>query len=262
MDIASLITSLNPWILFPLVIGLGIAAAELGVWLGKKTIAKEGKDGSISSMVGSMLALLAFMLGFTFSYTSTRFATRRELVVEQAKALSTCYLRSDLIPAKQKQEMRGMLVQYTDVLAGMKTSSDVDRSVPLLERLNMKIWDEAATLANETMDSELRSLYIRGINEVVEIYQKRKTVGLVYRIRGPIWTTLFVLFLLSMILAGYEISVHKRRRLFNVAFMATAFALIVTLIADMDSRAESRNFKANLQPLEDVQKMMHDRGAD
>jgi len=262
MNIASLITSLNPWILFPVVIGLGIGASELGVWLRKKTIAKEGKEGSIGSMIGPMLALLAFMLGFTFSITSSRFASRRELVVQQARSINTCYLRSGYIPEKQKQEIRGMLSQYTDLLVDLKNAADVDRTIPVLENLNIQIWNRAETLVHETMDSELRALYIESINEVVETYQKRKTVGLVYRIRGPIWTTLFLLFLLSMALAGYENSAHKRRRLLNIAFMATAFALIVTLIADMDSRSESRNFKANLQPLVDVQKMIHEKGVD
>ena len=61
-----------------------------------------------------------------------------------------------------------------------------------------------------------------------------------------------------MFLVGYEISGFKRRRILNTPIMATAFALIVTLIADMDSAAYSRNFKVNRQPLIDVQKMMQD----
>lgn len=263
MDIASLITSLSPWLLFIFTILIGLLATEAGVWVCKKILPKDIKLREVSgSLIGPMLALLAFMLGFTFSITSSRFATRRELVVQQAQALSTSFLRSALIPEKQKQEIRTRLVQYTDMLVNLKKSADIDPTIPMLENLNIEIWDQAASLLHENMDSELRALFVQGINEVVEVYQKRKTVGLVYRIRGSIWTTLYVLFLLNMFLVGFEIYGNKRRRIFNTTMMATAFALIVTLIADMDSRAESRNFKANLQPLADVQKMMHEKSKD
>lgn len=261
MDIATLITSLSPWLLFILTIFIGMLATEVGVWVSRKTLPKDIKlRETTGSLMGPMLALLAFMLGFTFSITSSRFASRRELVVQQAQALSTCYLRTALVPAKQKHELATRLVQYTDMLVGLNTAAEVDPTIPRLEKLNMEIWDQAATLLNENMDSELRALYVQSINEVLEIYQKRKTVGLVYRIRSPIWTTLYLLFFLNMFLVGFEISGNKRRRVFNTALMAIAFALIVTLIADMDSRADSRNFKANLQPLNEVQKMMHDKG--
>jgi len=260
MDFASLITSLHPWILFLLILAVGISVAEFGSWLSRKVLRKEPKEGPVGSLVGSMLALLAFMLGFTFSITSSRFSSRKEIVIEEAKAISTCYLRCSLIPEKQRKEIRGFLREYTDLLVGIKDPAAINETVSRLEVLNLRIWDQAATLAGENMDSELRSLYIESVNHVLDIFYKRKTVSLVYRIQPAIWTTLLSLYILSMFLVGYEISDHKRRRILNTPIMTTAFALIVTLIADMDSAAYSRNFKVNRQPLIDVQKMMQEKG--
>ena len=259
MDLASLITSLHPWILFLLILAIGISATEFGVWLSKRAKPKEPKEGPVGSLMGSMLALLAFMLGFTFSIASSRFASRKEIVIEEAKAISTCYLRCSLIPEKQKMEIRGFLREYTDLLVEIKDPAVINKTITRLEVLNLQIWDQAASLASENMDSELRTLYIESVNHVLDIFHKRKTVSLVYRIQPAIWMTLLSLYILSMFLVGYEISDYKRRRILNTPIMATAFALIVTLIADMDSAAYSRNFKVNRQPLIDIQKMMQDK---
>src|SRR5688572_5151648 len=126
MDVALLITSLHPWVLFLLTTILGVLIAEVGVWLARRSKEKEKKEGEASpgTLVGAMLALLAFMLGFTFSITSSRFADRKELVIRQSNALGTCYLRTSLLPEKQKTESRKLLREYTDILVQMQKASE------------------------------------------------------------------------------------------------------------------------------------------
>ena len=63
-----------------------VLVIELGYRLGAGT------------MVGSLFALLAFMLAFTFGMATSRFDARRQLVVEEANAVTTAFLRADLLP--------------------------------------------------------------------------------------------------------------------------------------------------------------------
>jgi len=258
MDFAGFIRWLSPWVLFPLTVLLGVIATELGVWLSKKARLAEagGPPPPTGSLVGAILGLLAFMLGFTFSNASTRYSNRKELVIQQARAISTCYLRSGIIPEPQKNEIRALLTDYIGILVNLKNPSDIDSNVSKLEILNLQIWDKASSLVRENMDPDLRALYIQSVNEIIENYSKRKTIALVHRVPNVIWGALYLLFILGMFIVGHEISESRRRRLLNTPIMAAAFALIVTVIADMDSASSSRNFKANLQPLIDAQKMM------
>ena len=255
-----MMTYLSPWILFFIILAIGIGSAEAGVWMSKRRMRRhpEKQEGPVGSLIGAMLGLLAFMLGITFSITSTRFASRKELVIEQARAISTCYLRTNLIPQKQKDQSRMFIKEYVDILVMTKTPDDINITLSEMDDLNTQIWNQAASLLNEQMDSELRSLYIRSVNDVIDVYNKRKTVALVYKISGAVWTTLILLFILSMFVVGYEIGEQRRRRMMNAPLMTVAFALVVTLIADMDSAAYSKNFKVNLQALKDVQKMIED----
>ena len=97
---ATFITYMPSWVLFILTLCIGLTAAECGVWVVKRREKKGVKDreASVGSLVGALLALLAFMLGFTFSITASRYSERKHLVVDQAKYIATCYLRTSLIP--------------------------------------------------------------------------------------------------------------------------------------------------------------------
>ena len=258
MDIATMITSMPSWLLFLLTIVAGVVAAEAGVWLRVKKISTEVKshEGPVGSLIGAMLGLLAFMLGFTFSITSARFANRKEMVALQAKAIGTCYLRTDLIPLKQKNESRRLFAEYVHTLLEVKNPAELDKSLSKLESINLQIWEQAASLVSENMDSPLRALYISSVNEVLDTYGRRKSIALINRIPTAIWIALLVLFTLSMFIVGYEIGENKRRRFLNTPIMAAAFSVIVALIADMDSSTHSQNFKASLQPFEDVRRLI------
>jgi hypothetical protein len=259
MNVINWITSLPPWALFLLTTIIGILAAELGIRLAQRKRQKEegGEVASAGSLVGALLGLLAFMLGFTFAITASRFSDRKALVVEQAKAIGTCYLRTSFLPENQKQESRKLLREYADILVQMKYSN-LDKAIARMEALHLLIWNQTASLAQEKMDSELRAQYVSSVNEVIDIFGERKTVSLVYRIPAALWTALFLLFILSMFIVGNEIGSISRRRKLDTPIMAAAFALVVMLIADMDSIKGARRFRVSWQPLIETRQSMND----
>jgi hypothetical protein len=259
LDVARWITSLPTLAFFLVTLGVGVGAAELGAWLAARRVRKGVKDpeASLGSIIGAMLGLLAFMLGFTFSITASRFSDRKELVVQQANAIGTCYLRTSFLPEKQKLETRRLLHEYVDLLIQERTTtSDVQRDVSKMEDLEMLVWNQTASLGREDMDSELRVLYIASVNEVIDIFSERKTVVLIHRIPGVIWNSLLILFILSMFIVGYQTGLYGMRRIFFTPVMAAAFALVVVLIADMDNITGAHRLRVSQQPLIDVQQMM------
>jgi hypothetical protein len=260
MNVINWITSLPPWALFLLTTIIGILAAELGIRLAQRKRQKEGggEGASRGSLVGALLGLLAFMLGFTFSITASRFSDRKALVVEQAKAIGTCYLRTSFLPERQKHESRKLLREYADRLVQMKSYSDLEKDIARMEAIHILIWNQTASLAQEKMDSELRALYVTSVNEVIDIFGERKTVTLVFRIPSALWTALFLLYLLSMFVVGYEIGSYSRRIKLDTPMMAAAFALVVILIADMDSIKGARRFRISWQPLVETRQSMND----
>jgi hypothetical protein len=65
-----------------------------------------------------MLGLLAFLLAFTFGMAASRFELRRELVLDEANAIGTAYLRAALVPEPHRTEIRTFLRDYVDSRLG------------------------------------------------------------------------------------------------------------------------------------------------
>src|SRR5215510_13121246 len=88
-DIGTFFSSMPALVLFILmVVGYALVVA-LGEYIGyqKHLSNLRVPETPMETAVGAIFALLAFMLGFTFSLTWTRFANRNLLVISQAQAI-------------------------------------------------------------------------------------------------------------------------------------------------------------------------------
>src|ERR1700720_1526300 len=99
MPISGLMDYLPLWGLFAasvFVVGLSI---ECGHRLGhyRRRSSEEEKEAPVGAIVGATLGLLAFILAFTFGLAASRFDARRQIVVEEANAIGTTYLRAGLL---------------------------------------------------------------------------------------------------------------------------------------------------------------------
>src|SRR5262245_16132661 len=81
---------------------------ETGRRLSLRQLAQEGaaERAGFGVIEGAVFALLGLLIAFTFSGAAARFDTRRQLVVEEANAIGTAYLRLDLLPATAQPQLR------------------------------------------------------------------------------------------------------------------------------------------------------------
>src|SRR6478735_3328306 len=90
---------------------------RLGRW--RHARAEGEKEAPVGAMVGSILALFAFMLAFTFGLAASRFEARRQVVVAEANSIGTTYLRAQLLRnEQQRNESARLLREYVDVRVG------------------------------------------------------------------------------------------------------------------------------------------------
>src|SRR5687768_8375623 len=93
-----------------------LAVSEAGYRLGRTPYLAndEPRRSQIGGMQAAVLGMLGLLMGFTFSMGVERFDERRELVVTEANAIGTTWLRAGLLPAAQAQPVRELLLQYVD----------------------------------------------------------------------------------------------------------------------------------------------------
>src|SRR5689334_2760578 len=96
---------------------LGIVAClEIGFRAGRRNstnnaeLAHEG----IGVIEAAVFALLGLLLGFSFAGGTSRLDARRQLIVQEANAIGTAYLRLDLFPADDQPEMRRLFREYVE----------------------------------------------------------------------------------------------------------------------------------------------------
>jgi hypothetical protein len=110
MQINGPIDALPLWALFICILLVVLLSVEFGYRLGKyrRSRQEQEKEAPVGTMVGATLGLLAFILAFTFGLAAARFDARRQVLLDEANAIGTTYLRAGMVP-ERGEEIRGML---------------------------------------------------------------------------------------------------------------------------------------------------------
>ena len=89
-------------------------SVEIGYRLVKVLGKGESDKAQIGTMQAAVLALLGLLLGFSFAGAASRFIERQDLIVAEANAIGTAYLRADLLDEPSRESLRAALRTYTD----------------------------------------------------------------------------------------------------------------------------------------------------
>jgi hypothetical protein len=224
------------WVLFGLTIALVLLSIEVGFRIGRRraAIAEPEKESSAGAMANASLALLAFLLAFTFGFAASRLEARRSVLLEEVNAIGTTYLRAGTLPQPERAQARDLLREYVDVrLAGVR-SGEIDEAIRHSVEIQTRLWESAAALAERSPNSIVLGLYLQTLNEMIDLHTKRVTEVLRVRIPAIIWVVLFAITVLAMVEVGYQTGLGGRRRPLSTPAFALAFAAVILLIADLD----------------------------
>ena len=158
----------------------------------------------VGEMVAATLALLAFMLAFTFGLAASRFEVRRGLVIDEANAIGTTYLRAGLLPEPYREEVRKLLREYVSVRLEAIRAEKLNQSISRSEELQSQLWSRAAAVGEKNPGSIVVGLFIASLNEVIDLHAKRLALGVRNRIPNPIWAALYFMAVLGTAAMGYH----------------------------------------------------------
>ena len=211
---------------------------ELGRRIAIRRLAREGEDGAdtgVGVVEGAVFALLGLLIAFTFSGAAGRFEERRKLVVDEANAIGTAYLRIDLLPGAVQGEMRERFRRYLDArLAVYRALPDLEAARAHLEvanRVQQEIWVRA--VAESDGSQAARMLVLPALNDMFDITTTRTMAA---RTHPPplVFALLFLFALLAALLAGSSMAGSKSRQWLHHATFAFALAGSVYVIIDME----------------------------
>src|SRR6187402_2468377 len=135
-------------------------------WQGRTPDEIEGPTGVL---VGSLLALMAFLLAITMGMASDRFDTRRGIVLAEANSIGTTYLRAGYLPEPAASQSRELLREYVPLRIGTEDLSDLPARIARSSVILDQLWSIAEDLARATPESEVLGLYITTLNETIDL---------------------------------------------------------------------------------------------
>lgn len=217
--------------------GIGYAARRWRDARRRKLLAGEnGEDEEEDQegyLVSSVLGLLALLLGFTFALAVDRFDARRGFVLEEANAIGTAYLRTQLLEAPHRERLSRLLVEYTDNRLALGNSK-APVSPEMLERNNRlitQLWQATVAAFPSIKDYDFSSSYLDSMNTVIDLDTSRKAARSAH-VPNTVFLVLAIYAVGTAAVLGY-VMVGAQGQMAAGAVMAF-FALSFLLIIDID----------------------------
>jgi hypothetical protein len=215
-----------------------LTSLEVGYRVGWRRIedhptAHEG----IGAIEAAIFALLGLLLGFSFSGATARLDTRRQLIIEEANAISTAYLRLDELPASDQPEMRHLFHDYVDArLAAYAHIPDMKafyQGVEQAAQLQQQIWARAVAGSRNDPTQNSARLLLPALNEMIDVTTAR-TIAVNSHLPGLVFSLLVWVALASGLVAGYAMAKRRKRSWLHMVLYATCIALTVYTVTDLD----------------------------
>jgi hypothetical protein len=255
MEVVGLLDLFPVWALMIVTVIVVLLSVEAGHRLARyRQRSGEERQEPAGAMVGATLGLLAFMLAFTFGMAASRFDDRRQVVLAEANAIGTTYLRAEMLPEPMRTDTRSLLREYVAARLEATRPGQVDAAVVKSEELQGRLWAQAVTTAAQA-NTPITGLYIQSLNDVIDLHAKRVMVSLRSRVPGAIWLTLYVLAILAMLAMGYQQGVSGSKRSLAVGALVLSFSMVLMLIVSLD-RPDQGLFRVSQQAMIDLQRSM------
>src|SRR6476661_5012284 len=120
---------------------------RLGRWWQEREPGEQ--EGPTGVLVGSILALLAFLLAITMGMAADRFDGRRALVLEETNAIGTTYLRAGYIPAPLSDESRKLLREYVPLRIGTPDQQQLVANLARGQEILNELWARAEVVGRD-----------------------------------------------------------------------------------------------------------------
>ena len=257
-----MLDSVPLWLMFLFSIAFVLVAIMAGVQLGFQRRKTEGKpEAPMGSIVGALLGLLAFLLTFTFGMASSRFDSRRQLLLAEVNAIGTSALRAEMLDEPDRSECLALFRTYVDVrVEAVHHPKTIMQALAASDSLQDQLWVHAVGIAKGRLHSPIGALFVSSLNDVIDLQTSRKTVALLYRIPGAIWIGLGIVTLLSMAAVGFEFGTSGRAHWGLSLILAVTFSTVVLLIIMLD-RPQEDLLKVNQNAMIELQQKLHRLGS-
>lgn len=225
----------HPFVLFAVLLLVLVTIAEIGFRWRRRLSAyiDQGRHEQISAARDEVAVLLSLLLGFTLAMALQRIDHRRELVVDEAEAISTASLLAETLPEPFRGKVLELLREYVDdrlTYSSTGKGPELDEILAHTKKLQVRIWEQSLAVAQEK-DSPINSIFLQSINETFS-WSEKMVAALENRVPVPIWILLVLVAMATCLMVGLDM---RRRFWITTLVWPLMICIVIGLIADLDS---------------------------
>lgn len=252
---------MHPWLIYPVTFALLLVPFEIGFRFSREPSHKLSSEqrSQVGTVLAALLAVLGFILAFSFSIVESRFTARKQMVVTEANAIGTTWLRTQFLPDEAAVRSRELLRLYVDERLAV-TLESVPQLVKSSAQIQNELWRLATAAALEEPRSVPLGLYVSSLNDVIDLHEERLTITLRHHLPTVFLVTLYVIALLAMGLLGYSMGQTRSRSVVATLSLLLVLSALLQIVVDID-RPQQRGFRIGQGPMEDVQRSMRNEPA-
>ncbi len=246
-----LIYQANPWALpLLMLVVLGLAIELPYRYLRSRADKLANADG-FSVVQAGLVTLASFVLGLSFSQASARFDARRALVVTEANAIGTTWLRADQLDSVEAKRFRAILTRYTAARLRAYESPNnpalrqagIDES----DHDQAEMWSIASSALHRDRTNLGYSLLMQTLNDTIDV-SAEQLQALTTHVPAEVIMLTLVLVTLATMSLGLGFAVKPSRPVALSIIYVLASVVVINMMIDYD-RAQTGFIKVNLAPL-------------
>jgi hypothetical protein len=247
----------HPAVLFVVTCIVLLSMHEIGFRLRMRAKDRDEKEWEkqVHETRNQIALLLSLLLGFAMSMALSRFDERKKLVVDEANAIGTAYLRATMQAEPIRSGAPVLLREYVDariVIFGRGDDEHIRQSAAeRSKQIQDELWS-GVTAAAQQAQTPIVAIYAQALNDMIDLDSER-VAAVLNRIPTDIWMLLALLSVMTSLVVGYG----QRQRSALATFVPVLMvAIAVSLIADLDSPA-SGFIQVNQQSLQSLSAELH-----
>lgn len=208
-------------------------------------------EQNLGVIQGATLGLIGLLMGFCFAGAMSRFVDRQDIVVQEANAIGTIYLRADLLDAGPGERMRGELKSYTLARLALSDANSSAEEVQANQKLNQAQAELWATATQAVKDRPAITLAV--LNPMNELFDLLGTRNAAAHRHLPKFALVLVFFatMLGASLLGYGQSGKRLAIRLSAMTVVVLLGSILWAIVDLDFPQRGL-IQINMTPLHDV----------
>ena len=193
-------SSAYPLFIFAVSLAAQWFAAFLGTLL-RRWKRPPGHD--IDIIRAATITLLALIIGFSFSMAVTRYDQRQNYEEAEANAISTTFLRADLLPGDDAAHLRDLLKKYLDLRIAFYEANDARQIAKITADTTSTqnaLWQAILPAAN-AHPTQITALAVTGVNDVLDAQGSTQAAWL-NRLPAGVWAIMGLIALATNVLIG------------------------------------------------------------